>query len=57
MGLPMAKLDGTQELPNVVPDSSTTAFTSEGLTSCPTGVNSDKPCPIDLIFKDALRSR
>jgi hypothetical protein len=57
MELPMAKLDGTQELPNVVPASSTTAFPKEGLTSCPSGVNSGKSCPTDLIFKDALKSR
>jgi len=32
MGLPMAKLDGTQELPNVVPDSSTVAFPRRSYT-------------------------
>jgi len=43
--LPMTNLDGTQELPNIVPVSQTTAFASEGLTQSSTGVNSGSSSP------------
>jgi len=52
MGLPMAKLDATQELPIVVPVSTTELATEELCCrgSISTGVDSGKSCPIFKIL-------
>jgi len=42
---------------HVVPDSSTTAFKCEGLTSCPQALGSEQSVPTFKILIDALRSR
>jgi len=43
-GLPMAKTNGNQVLPNVVPPSTTTAF-NEGLTLCPQALGLEQSVP------------
>jgi len=50
------KLDGTQDLSNIVPASTTIAFNGEGLTSCPQALDSGSSSPIFKILIEALMS-